>query len=50
MFQPEFDAFAALYDAGEPTLVSLRLVADLETPGFGLHEAVARPRRRRLPA
>ena len=32
MFQPEFDAFAALYDAGEPTLVSLRLVADLETP------------------
>ncbi len=32
MFQPEFDAFAALYDAGEPSLVSLRLVADLETP------------------
>lgn len=32
MFQPEFDAFAARYDAGEPLLVSLTLVADLETP------------------
>jgi anthranilate synthase component I len=32
MFQPEFDAFAAIYAAGEPSLVSLRLVADLETP------------------
>ncbi|MCI4680000.1 anthranilate synthase component I [Rhodoblastus acidophilus] len=32
MFTPEFDAFAALYEAGEPSLVSLTLVADLETP------------------
>ncbi|WP_374546845.1 anthranilate synthase component I [Rhodoblastus sp.] len=32
MFLPEFDAFAARYDAGEPSLVSLKLVADLETP------------------
>jgi anthranilate synthase component 1 len=32
MFQPEFDAFAAHYEAGEPSLVSLTLVADLETP------------------
>ena len=32
MFTPEFDAFAARYDAGEPSLVSLTLVADLETP------------------
>ena len=32
MFLPEFDAFAGLYEAGEPSLVSLRLVADLETP------------------
>ncbi len=32
MFQPEFDAFSARYEAGEPSLVSLALVADLETP------------------
>ena len=32
MFTPEFDAFAARYEAGEPSLVSLTLVADLETP------------------
>ncbi|MGO9390401.1 anthranilate synthase component I [Rhodoblastus sp.] len=32
MFQPEFDAFFARYEAGEPSLVSLALVADLETP------------------
>ncbi|WP_294541722.1 anthranilate synthase component I [uncultured Rhodoblastus sp.] len=32
MFLPEFDAFAARYEAGEPSLVSLTLVADLETP------------------
>ncbi len=32
MFLPEFDAFAVRYRAGEPSLVSLRLVADLETP------------------
>lgn len=32
MFQPEYGAFAAVYDAGEPSLVSLQLVADLETP------------------
>ncbi len=32
MFQPEYDAFASAYEAGEPSLVSLQLVADLETP------------------
>jgi anthranilate synthase component 1 len=32
MFLPEFDAFAARYQTGEPSLVSLTLVADLETP------------------
>jgi anthranilate synthase component 1 len=32
MFLPEFDAFSARYEAGEPSLVSLTLVADLETP------------------
>ena len=32
MFLPEFEGFAARYEAGEPSLVSLRLVADLETP------------------
>ena len=32
MFSPEFDAFARSYDDGEPSLVSLKLVADLETP------------------
>ncbi len=32
MFQPEFGAFSARYEAGEPSLVSLHLVADLETP------------------
>jgi anthranilate synthase component 1 len=29
---PDFDAFAARYDAGAPQVVSTRLVADLETP------------------
>jgi anthranilate synthase component 1 len=29
---PDFDAFAARYAAGEPQVVSIRLVADLETP------------------
>jgi anthranilate synthase component 1 len=32
VFQPEFAAFSACYEAGEPCLVSLQLVADLETP------------------
>ncbi len=32
MFTPDFEAFAARYEAGEPSLVSLTLVADLETP------------------
>ena len=32
MFDPDFDAFSARYEAGEPALVSLRLVSDLETP------------------
>jgi anthranilate synthase component I len=32
MFQPDYESFAARYDAGEPSLVSLQLVADLETP------------------
>jgi anthranilate synthase component 1 len=32
MFLPEFEGFAGRYEAGEPSLVSLRLVADLETP------------------
>ena len=29
---PEFDAFAATYDAGKPQLLWTKLVADLETP------------------
>ena len=29
---PEFDAFAARYDAGRPQVVSTTLVADLDTP------------------
>ena len=29
---PDFDAFAACYEAGKPQLVSTKLVADLETP------------------
>ncbi len=29
---PEFDSFAARYDAGTPQVVSTKLVADLETP------------------
>ena len=29
---PDFDAFAARYAVGEPQVVSIRLVADLETP------------------
>src|SRR5947209_408730 len=32
MFKPAFDAFAATYARGEPTLVATRLIADLETP------------------
>lgn len=32
LFEPEFDAFRADYDAGQPQLVVTRLVADLETP------------------
>jgi len=32
MFSPEFDVFARAYENGEPSLVSLKLVADLETP------------------
>ncbi len=32
MFEPEFLAFAADYDAGRPSLVVTRLVGDLETP------------------
>jgi anthranilate synthase component 1 len=32
MFEPEFAGFAPLYENSEPSLVSLRLVADLETP------------------
>jgi len=32
MFSPEYDVFARAFDAGEPSLVSLKLVADLETP------------------
>jgi anthranilate synthase component 1 len=32
MFEPEFDAFAADYDAKRPALLVTRLVADLETP------------------
>ena len=29
---PDFDAFAARYDAGTPQVVSTKLVADLDTP------------------
>ncbi len=32
MFEPSFDAFAAIYERGEPSLVATRLIADLETP------------------
>jgi anthranilate synthase component 1 len=32
MFEPSFQAFEAAYAAGQPVLVSTRLVADLETP------------------
>ena len=32
MFEPAFDMFADVYARGEPSLVSTRLVADLETP------------------
>ena len=32
LFEPEFGAFAADYDAGRPRLVVTRLVGDLETP------------------
>jgi anthranilate synthase component 1 len=32
MFEPPFDAFAATYARGEPTLLATRLIADLETP------------------
>ena len=32
MFEPAFEDFAALHEAGKPCLVSTRLVADLETP------------------
>ncbi|MGE5368925.1 MAG: chorismate-binding protein, partial [Chloroflexota bacterium] len=32
MFEPDFGAFAADYDAGRPRLVVTRLVGDLETP------------------
>ncbi len=29
MFEPSFDAFAAIYERGEPSLVATRLIADL---------------------
>jgi anthranilate synthase component 1 len=32
MFSPEFEVFATAYESGAPSLVSLKLVADLETP------------------
>jgi anthranilate synthase component 1 len=32
MFEPAFDAFAAAYTRGEPSLIATRLIADLETP------------------
>ena len=32
MFEPEFENFSTRYEAREPLLVSLQLVADLETP------------------
>ena len=32
MHEPDFDAFARAYEAGEPSLVTTRLIADLETP------------------
>src|SRR5206468_10002632 len=32
MFEPAFDAFAAAYARGEPSLIATRLIADLETP------------------
>src|SRR5436309_11264684 len=32
MFEPPFEAFAATYARGEPSLVATRLIADLETP------------------
>ena len=36
---PDFDAFAACYNAGKPQLVSTKLVADLENTGIGLPQA-----------
>ncbi|MBV9394279.1 MAG: anthranilate synthase component I [Methylobacteriaceae bacterium] len=32
MVEPAFDAFAAAYASGEPSLIATRLIADLETP------------------
>ena len=32
MFEPAFETFTKAYDAGQPVLVSTKLVADLETP------------------
>ena len=32
MLEPPFDAFAAAYARGKPSLVATRLIADLETP------------------
>jgi anthranilate synthase component 1 len=32
MYEPSFDAFAATYARGAPSLVATRLIADLETP------------------
>src|SRR5438270_12518974 len=32
MFEPVFEAFAAAYARGEPSLIATRLIADLETP------------------
>ncbi len=46
---PDFGAFAGVYDAGKPQVVSTKLVADLETPGLGLSQA-GRRTRQLLPA
>ena len=32
IFSPDYDAFSAAYERGEPQIVYHRLVADLETP------------------
>ncbi len=43
--EPPYEEFASAYGAGRPVLVSIRLVADLETPVSAFLKLAARPRR-----